>query len=185
MDAFDEALAHPPGSIDRILIATAAVDALTRHPLVLVGGAAQAVHTGVPRITDIDLVGVFDAADEAALLEVGFERDGRHLVLVREDQAIAVEIPDSVVDGSEEPTRVDTPVGPALVISPTDLMADRARQATDGSAATLGEATLLATAIGPLVDWPRLLRVAENEAARDPLLGGFPELVERLRRASR
>lgn len=184
MDPFDEALAHPPGSIDRILLATSAVDALTRHPLVLVGGAAQAVHTGVARITDIDLVGAFDAVDEAALLEAGFERDGRHLVLTRADGAIAIEILDSVVDGSDEPIRVDTPVGPALVISPTDLMADRARQAIDGSAATLAEATLLATAVGPLVDWPRLLRLAGDEAARDPLLAGFPKLVERLRRVS-
>ncbi len=182
MDAFDEALLHPPGSVERILIATAAVDALTRHPLVLVGGGAQAVHTGVARITDIDLVGVFDAADEAALCEAGFERDGRHLVLQRGDHAIAVEIPDSTVLGSDELLRVSTPVGSALVISPTDLMAGRARQATDGSVATLEEATLLAAAIGPLIDWDRLHQLAEDEAAQDPLLAGFPDLVDRLRR---
>ena len=70
----------PPNSVERVLLATAAFDTLTRAPLVLVGGAAQMIHTGHERLTVIDMIGPIDSGDRAALAEAGFVLDGRHWI---------------------------------------------------------------------------------------------------------
>jgi len=74
------AVRHPSNSVERALLAAAAFDAAVRAPLVLVGGAAQMIHTGSERLTDIDMVGPIDPRDRVSLAGLGFVRDGRHWV---------------------------------------------------------------------------------------------------------
>lgn len=178
------ALAAPPDSADRILFAAAAFDALTTGSMVLVGGGAQVTHTGIGRLTDIDLVGTMTPEDEQRLADHGFHRSGRHWVKEGDGGTIAVEVPSDALLGEEEPEAADIGSAVVRVISVNDLMMDRLVQATDGTVVTWDEALALAIAAFDRIDWARLTERATEIASADPFLGRITELLDRLRLAA-
>jgi hypothetical protein len=171
------ALAADPASAERILYGTAAFDALTDRPVVLVGGGAQVTHTGVGRLTHIDLLGVVSEADQERLAEAAFRRDGRHWVYESEHGGLAVEVPGTGLTAEETAEEIDLDGATVLVISVTDLMMDRLLQATDGTQVTRDEATQLAVAAGDRIDWQAIEERARRAAAAGSFLSGLPELV--------
>jgi hypothetical protein len=175
------ALEADPDSAERILYATAAFDSLTDQPLVLVGGGAQVTHTGVGRLTDIDLVGVVTEADQERLAEAGFRRDGRHWVFETEQGGLAVEVPSSSLTAEETAEQIELDGATVLVISATDLMMDRLLQATDGTQVTRDEATQLAVAAGDRIDWQTIEDRARRAADAGSFLSDLPELVAEFR----
>ena len=175
------AVAAPPDSAERVLYAAAAFDALTVADLVLVGGAAQLTHTGIGRLTDIDLVGVVTAEDEAQIQAAGFRRDGRHWVYEVGGVAIGVEVPGDRLLGDEEPELVDLGEISIAIISVTDLMMDRLVQATDGTAITYDEASQLAVAAGDRIDWDRVEERAARAGSTEPFLVEISRLAITMR----
>ncbi len=180
-ELFDRALAAEPDSAERILFAAAGFNALTSRELVLVGGAAQATHTGIGRITDIDLVGHISPADEERIRMAGFRRVGRHWVLERGDAAVAVEIPGTELLGEEPPESVAVDGGRVLIISVTDLMMDRLTQASDRTTVTRDEAEQLAVAAADRIAWDQLEERVSRVAASDSFLRDLAPLLAELR----
>jgi len=175
------ALDAEPESAERILFAVAAFDALTDGPMVLVGGGAQVTHTGVGRLTDIDLVGHLSAADEVSIASAGFVRVGRHWVYESDSATIAVEVPDETLEGEETPELVDVEGSIVRIISLNDLMMDRLTQATDGTVTTWEEARMLAMAASDRIGWASLEERCHRRAGTDALLKSLPDLLMRLR----
>lgn len=177
----DRALAAPPQSAERILYGAALFNALTAGEMVLVGGGAQVTHTGVGRITDIDLVGPVTDADRARLQTMGFRREGRHWVLEGDDATIAVEVPADELAAVEEPDYVELGGVTVSVISVTDLMMDRLIQATDRTTVTHEEALELAIAASDRIDWEQIVDRSDKIAQTEPMLKDLPSLVDRIR----
>ena len=175
------AVAAPPDSAERVLYAAAAFDALTVADLVLVGGAAQLTYTGIGRLTDIDLVGVVTAEDEAQIQAAGFHRDGRHWVYEVGGVAIGIEVPGDRLLGDEEPELVDLGGVSIAIISVTDLMMDRLVQATDGTAITYDEASQLAVAAGDRINWDRIEERAARAGSTEPFLVEISKLAVTMR----
>ncbi|MGZ4213909.1 MAG: hypothetical protein ACXVQV_11820 [Actinomycetota bacterium] len=78
--------------------------------------------------TDLDLCVSLTRKDEATLRELGFSKEARHWW--HETVKVAVEFPDSKIDGDESRTVVDNDHGGARIIGPEDLYLDRLRQST-------------------------------------------------------
>lgn len=170
----------PPDGAERILLAVAAFDAIVRAPLVLVGGAAQMIHTGVQRATDIDMVGPLEPRDREALAAEGFVLDGRHWVWGSGDHEIAIELPGSTLFGEDPPELVDVEGRAVRVISVNDLMLDRLIQATDGSAVTWEEALSLAIAARDRIDWTLIETRCRTAQADDFSLRNLPVVLDRI-----
>jgi len=174
------ALAASPNTAERILLAAAGFDTAVRAPLVLVGGAAQMIHTGHRRITDIDMVGPVESRDRASLDRLGFVRDGRHWVLGQGDEEIAIEVPSERLFGEEPPELIEVEGVVVQVISVNDLMLDRLVQATDGTPVTWDEALSLAIAAQDRIDWPLVESRCRAAQADDFLLRNLPTVFETL-----
>ena len=170
----------PPHSVERVLLAAVAFDTLTRAPLVLVGGAAQMIHTGCERFTDIDMIGPIDSGDEAALARAGFVREGRHWVCGSADQEIAIEVPGDRLFGEEIPESLEVEGVVVQVISVNDLMMDRLIQATDGTLVTWEEALSLGIAARDRVDWTLIESRCRAAQADDFFLRNLPDVLDRL-----
>jgi len=177
----DRALAAAPQSAERILFGAALFNALTAGEMVLVGGGAQVTHTGIGRITDIDLVGPLTDTDRARLQTMGFRREGRHWVLEGNDATIAVEIPADELAAVEEPDYVELGGVTVSVISVTDLMMDRLIQATDRTTVTYEEALELAIAASDRIDWEQIVDRSDKIARTEPMLNDLPGLSDRIR----
>jgi hypothetical protein len=112
-----------------LLVAAAFRDVLHSDPIV-VGGTAEEYWTAAEyHQTDLDLCAYLTAADRAAIEALGFRPTGRHWIHPRIN--VAVEFPDSRIDGDEART-IEEPVGEgaARIIGLDDLYLDRLRQAT-------------------------------------------------------
>ena len=171
----------PESSAERALLITAAIEAILGTPAVLVGGAAANTYTGEYRPTDIDIVAAVGRAERARLAEHGFEDPGighRHLKLDLGDAyPVLVEFPGGALIGEEvEMVEVMTGVQ-ARIISLTDLVADRLRQATDGTSVTYEEALALAIAAFETIDW----KAVEDRVERDPLRENMEAAMARIR----
>lgn len=96
----------------------------------MVGGTAEEFHSGAPyHETDLDLCGWLQEREPGTLQEIGFRRQGRHWV--HEASKVAVEFPESRIDGDESRIeRVRVGRGTAAIIGVDDLYVDRLRQAT-------------------------------------------------------
>ena len=182
-DLLTNALNAEPDSAERILYAVAALNTLTRDRLILVGGGAQVTHTGIGRLTDIDLVGHLSAEDRGALTDAGFERIGRHWVYESSEGMIAIEVPADTLAGEEPPELVEVDGVIVGIISLGDLMMDRLIQATDGTQVTWDELHLLAGAAGDRVDWVALESRYTALATTEPFMRSLPKLVDRLHEA--
>lgn len=112
-----------------LLVAAALRDLLEVEPVV-VGGTAEEFHSGAPyHETDLDLCGWLQEREPGTLQEIGFRRQGRHWV--HEASKVAVEFPESRIDGDESRIeRVRVGRGTAAIIGVDDLYVDRLRQAT-------------------------------------------------------
>jgi hypothetical protein len=126
-----EAAREPDRLTRHLLVAAALRQVLTRDPIV-VGGTAEEYWTSAEyHETDLDLCAPLDAGDQRRLADLGLLREGRHWVWGRKGRWVAVEFPDSRIDGDEARTReVSVGSGSARVIGLDDLYVDRLRQAT-------------------------------------------------------
>ena len=158
------------------------VDTLTRAPLVLVGGAAQMIHTGHERLTDIDMIGPIDSGDRAALAEARFVLDGRHWIHGSTNQEIAIEVAGNTLLGEETPESIDIEGVLIQVISVNDLIMDRLIQATDGTPVTWDEALSLGVAAQDRVDWTLIESRCRAAAVDDLFLRKLPDVLDRLRK---
>jgi len=171
-----------PDSAERVLLAAAAFDTVVRAPLVLAGGAAQMIHTGHPRLTDIDMVGPVDSRDKAALSESGFGRDRRHWVCGTGTDEVAIEVPSETLFGEEPPELVEVEGVIVRVISINDLMMDRLVQATDGTRVTWEEALALAVAAHNRLDWSLVEARCRKAQEEDFFLRNLPMVLDRIMR---
>jgi hypothetical protein len=112
-----------------LLVAAALRDALRVEPVV-VGGTAEEYQSGAPyHETDLDLCGVVAADERALLRSLRFRKRGRHWF--HEGSRVAVEFPDTRIDGDEDRIdRIRVGSGTAAIIGVDDLYLDRLRQAT-------------------------------------------------------
>lgn len=112
-----------------LLVAAALREVLAADPIVVGGVAEDFWAAGVYHETDLDLCAPLQAGDEGALRRLGFSRHGRHWF--HDASQVAVEFPDSRIDGDEDRT-VEAVVGDgrARIIGVDDLYLDRLRQAT-------------------------------------------------------
>jgi hypothetical protein len=176
-------------SPERALLITAAVEAILGTPAVLVGGAAVNTYTGEYRPTDIDIVAAVGKAERARLVEHGFVDPGvghRHLQLPLGDGApVFVEFPGGGLVGERYEEVEVAPGVVARVISLTDLVADRLRQATDGTRVTFEAAVALVTATFDDIDWDDVdgrirhdTLSARMEAARDEVRAAAVRALE-------
>lgn len=170
-----------PGSLEYIAFCAAAFDSLTDSPLVLVGGGAQVLYTGIERLTDIDMVGWITPTDTEALASAGFTRDGRHWVYGGTTPELLVEIPETTLLGHDEPLLFQTPSGVTVrVISLDDLMLDRLMQATDGTVVTWEEALSLGIAAKHRINWTVLQARCDAAADEDAFLQRLPDVLNRI-----
>ncbi|MDF1596609.1 MAG: hypothetical protein P1T08_11045 [Acidimicrobiia bacterium] len=182
-DLLKQALEAPADSAERILFAVAAIDALTAAPLVLVGGGAQLTHTGIGRITDVDVVGPVTSRDEERIRSAGLEKRGRHWVFESPKGAVAIEVPGDTLLGEEPPEVIDLGGLLVRIISVNDLMMDRLLQATDGTAVTWNEAFALAVAARDRINWTSIRARCAAMVGTEPFLQVMPDLLGRLEQA--
>lgn len=111
-----------------LLVAAALRDALRVEPVV-VGGTAEEIQSGSPyHETDLDLCGVVAPDERVTMRGLGFRKRGRHWF--HDDSVVAVEFPDSRIDGDDDRVeRIRVGGGTAAVIGIDDLFLDRLRQA--------------------------------------------------------
>lgn len=123
------AVAEPDRVRRHLLVAAALRETLSAEPIV-VGGLAEDYYTGDRyNPTDLGLCAPFVKSDERTLVDLGFRREDRHWY--HENARVAVEFPDSRIDGDESRTElVDVGGGAARLIGLDDLYLDRLRQAT-------------------------------------------------------
>ncbi|MXZ06951.1 MAG: hypothetical protein F4Y75_05525 [Acidimicrobiia bacterium] len=169
-----------PSSAERVLLAAAAFDTAVRGPLVLVGGAAQMIHTGLRRSTDIDMVGPVDSRDRESLSRLGFVRNGRHWVFGTGTDALVIEVPSETLFGEDPPELVEIEGVVVRVISINDLMMDRLVQATDGTSVTWEEALALAITARDRIDWPLVEARIREAQEEDYFLRNIPMVLDRL-----
>ena len=183
------ALAEPADSPARALFVTAALSVAAGARYVLVGGSAVNLYTGAYRPTDLDLVGPLGPALERAASSLGFARRGRYLVLESAGQEIVMDLPDDALFdlAADPPEEVEVAAGvTAAVLSATDLMMDRALQATDGTVVTTEEALTLAVGAYPRIDWAELEKRAQAASSRGPQAYALlPATLRRIRLLAR
>lgn len=184
-DLLAAAAREPEHSPRRALLLTAAVEQILGRPAVLVGGAAANTYTGEYLPTDLDLVveGMVPE-DRARLVEHGFQDPGRghrHLSirLADDEEPVLVEFPPLPLQAETTDEVVIAPGVSARVISLEDLVMDRLRQATDGTAVTREAAVALVVAAYEEMDWDRIHRRVSQERADLPSLPGALAEVQR------
>jgi hypothetical protein len=165
----------------RLLIAAALREVMTRTPVV-VGGAAEAYWAGdLYRPTDLDLCPPPTIADEAALTALGFQKEGRHWV--HADLMYGVEFPGS---GDDIQRTVEVSVGGAhaVVISVEDLYLDRLRHSTRDR--HFQDAVAIIVARRTALDWTYINQRVQEAATAQPLVGvSMQRMHPRVRAAAR
>jgi hypothetical protein len=171
-----------------LLVAAALREILAVEPIV-VGGTAEGYYTvDEYHETDLDLCGWTSSKEEALLVDLGFERRGRHWVHLA--SKVPVEFPEDRIDGDEGRTRRE-PVGPGnvLIIGVDDLYLDRIRQATaDPRARSISfhSALAIGAATFDVIDWVYVDRRIQATLDADPPLGALMrELDQKVRRTIR
>ncbi|MGI8616997.1 MAG: hypothetical protein ACR2L4_09515 [Actinomycetota bacterium] len=173
-----------------LLVAAALRDALRVEPVV-VGGTAEEIQSGSPyHQTDLDLCGVVAPDERVTMRGLGFRKRGRHWF--HDDSMVAVEFPDSRIDGDDDRVeRIRVGGGTAAVIGIDDLYLDRLRQATAPMAnveASIGFHSALAVAAGGFDRIDRryvLARIREIERSEGRIGERMRRLDSRIRRRVR
>jgi hypothetical protein len=187
------ALEREPDDPIRPLLIGAAINLALGRSFVIVGGTAVNFHTGVYQPTDIDFVGPTpDLTERQKLIDLGFDPDGRHLVLRPPGggPSIPIEFPSEellpfITDRTDE---VEVADGVTVeVISLNDLLMDRVVQATDGTPVTNDDAVRLAVAAYAQIDWSSLEdRAADAEGKMTGSAAqALPATLKKVRNAAR
>ncbi|MEX2554633.1 MAG: hypothetical protein WEB06_03270 [Actinomycetota bacterium] len=152
-----------------LLVAAALREVLGSDPIV-VGGTAEEFWTSDEyRETDLDVCAPLTTAERKTLGSLGFEREGRHWY--HASSRVAVEFPDSTIDGDPERTVLESvPGGAARIIGVDDLYLDRLRQATmneDIEDVHFQSTLAVAAACFDVIDWryvrSRLAAIEETD----------------------
>jgi hypothetical protein len=156
-----------------------------------VGGTAEEYWTADEyHQTDLDICVPLTTGDEAALRRFGFRKRGRHWSLDLASAIVAVEFPDSRIDGDESRT-VEPRIGPGRprIIGLDDLYLDRLRQATMSTheGVEFHSALAVVAAAYDEIDWryvrKRLRKIADdNPALGDPMKRLDSRIRRRVRR---
>lgn len=155
----------------------------------MVGGTAEEYWTADEyHQTDLDLCVALGPDGERALSEVGFKRDGRHWV--HGDVNVAVEFPESAIDGDVDRTvlaKVD--IGAARIIGVDDLYLDRLRQATVAEkqeGIEFHSALAVAVACFEQIDWSYVIKRIATTVKTDALIGrSMRQIDSKIRRRVR
>src|SRR5205085_1033450 len=118
--------------LSRHLLVASLLRLVLTHDPIVVGGTAEEYWTAAEyHETDLDMCAPLSAKDRESLKDLGFSRQGRHWSAQLGRYWVAVEFPESKIDGDEDRTvEVTTRGGAAPVIGLDDLYLDRLRQAT-------------------------------------------------------
>lgn len=169
-----------------LLVAAALRDVLNVEPVV-VGGTAEELHSGAEyHETDLDVCGWLQHGEGTVLRRLGFRKRGRHWF--HEPSRVAVEFPDSRIDGDEDRIeRIRVSSGTAAVIGVDDLYLDRLRQATVPLHVEGGveyhSALAVAAGAHDRIDRRYVLRRIREIEREDPMLGArMRSLDSRIRR---
>lgn len=154
----------------------------------MVGGTAEEFWTQDEYgQTDLDLCSAIGPAERAILADLGFRKSGRHWV--NPDIHVAVEFPDSEIDGDYQRTAViEVGTGAARLISREDLYVDRVLQATADSSETGRFMSALAIAVSgyETMDWPYIAARLRKTIQANPLAGSIAKGIDsRIRRRAR
>jgi hypothetical protein len=186
----DEAARESDRLTRHLLIAAALRKVLHEDPIV-VGGTAEEYWTSAEyHQTDLDLCAPINDLDQERLRALGFEPEGRHWVWGREGRWVAVEFPDSKIDGDEGRTS-EVPVGhgTARVIGLEDLYLDRLRQATMNEhreGVEYASALAVAAARYEDIDWSYVRARISTVAANEGQVGAIMKRLDsRIRRRVR
>lgn len=172
-----------------LLVAAALRKILTSDPIV-VGGTAEEYWTADEyHETDLDICVPLTRGDEAALRRFGFRKRGRHWSLYLASSIVAVEFPDSRIDGDESRT-VEPRIGPGRprIIGLDDLYLDRLRQATMSTheGVEFHSALAVVAAAYDEIDWRYVRNRLRTIANDDPTVGESMKRVDsRIRRRVR
>jgi hypothetical protein len=156
-----------------LLVAAALRDVLGAEPVV-VGGTAEEYHSRFPyHETDLDLCGWVRDDERVTLRRLGFRKRGRHWF--HEPSKVAVEFPDSRIDGDDDRVeRFRVGGGTVAMIGVDDLYLDRLRQSTANPIDTTIEfMSALAVAAGAFerIDRRYVLRRIREIERREPTIG--------------
>ncbi len=186
-ELLDHARRAPEHSPERSLWLAAAVERIIGNPVVLAGGAAANTYTDEYVPTDIDLIGSdIGPTDRTKLTMYGFTDPGvghrhLHITLRPEEAPVYIEFPTPPLD-AEEVNAVELADGVfASIISLTDLVVDRLKQATDGTGVTHDAAVALIAATYEELDWEAIDR---RVASQDNGLLKLADRASTIRRAA-
>lgn len=169
-------------------MAAALREVLSREPIV-VGGTAEEFWTADEyHETDLDMCVPLDRDDVAAIKGLGFRSQGRHWVI----GSVAVEFPDSRIDGDEGRTLLE-PIGDgaARIIGVDDLYVDRLRQSTmreEVEDIQFHSALAVAAACYEIIDWNYVRSRIRSTVRDEPFVGESMKRIDtkirrRVRRA--
>jgi hypothetical protein len=185
------ALAAEQGNrLQRHLLVAAALRSILSHEPIVVGGTAEEYWTAAEyHETDLDVCAPRSKSDREALEDLGFDFQGRQWLVSLGPYWVAVEFPESRIDGDEDRVvTVRSKGGVARVIGLDDLYLDRLRQATMSVREGVEFRSALAVAAARYddIDW-RYVRRRLNEIERsDPSLANEMRKIDsRIRRRVR
>jgi len=169
-------------------VAAALREVLTYDPIV-VGGTAEEYWTAADyHETDLDLCAPLTESDRRSLTSLGFRKQGRHWYHARAH--VAVEFPDSRIDGDESRTH-EEPVGEGMarIIGLDDLYMDRLKQATmseERGGIEFQSALAVTTSTFDAIDWAYVGARIRGLVEADTSLGeSMKRLDARIRRRVR
>jgi len=171
-----------------LLVAAALHEVLGAEPVV-VGGTAEEYHARFPyHETDLDVCGRVRDEERALLRRLGFSKRGLHWF--HERSKVAVEFPDSRIDGDDDRIeRFRLGGGTVAMIGVDDLYLDRLRQATANPVdSSLEFRSALAVAAGAFerIDRRYVLRRIRDVERAEPGIGRLMRRLDsRIRRRVR
>ncbi len=124
MDSVEQALRIPEGPKRTAAIAAWVQSLFSRHPPVLVGGAAVELFTGGAYTTgDLDFVGQVPADVERALGAAGFRKEGRHWI--RDEGKIFLEFPGGALQEDESSALLNVDGIEVITLRAENILVDR------------------------------------------------------------
>jgi len=168
-----------------LLVAAALHEVFTSDPIVVGGVAEDYWAADVYVETDLDICVPLTREDELSLKKLGFSKDGRHWF--HKASSVAVEFPDSYIDGDEGRTvTVAVGGGSARIIGVEDLYLDRVRGATvnewtDEDVSFRG-AVAVASAHYLQMDWKYIVQRLAAILKAEPLVGRSMKRINSLAR---
>jgi hypothetical protein len=171
-----------------LLVAAALRELFPKEPIV-VGGTAEEYWTADEyHETDLDLCVSVGDEEERLLTKFGFRIHGRHWM--RDDIAVAVEFPDSRIDGDDARTMLASfGEGAARIIGVDDLYLDRLRQATmreDREGIEFHSALAVAVSCFEQIDWSYVRSKLSTVRGFEPAVGESMRRIDsRIRRRVR